>query len=198
MALGDVDDSSSEPAVAAGAAVTGMLVGAPLIVQSRGRIGSLVALGTNYCRSNLCCYCYGHIKLLRRQKKENSLNVLLKYRLYHSFTPVVLLLLFSCKIGEDYVREDQYLPQTYLQNSKTENSIAAIKWWELFKDPVLIQLIDTALIENRNIKIAVTRLEEAQIYFDLSKVGFYPSVNYYGGASSGINSETSDFSNNVS
>jgi multidrug efflux system outer membrane protein len=110
---------------------------------------------------------------------------------------VVLLLLFSCKIGEDYVREDQYLPQTYLQNSKTENSIAAIKWWELFKDPVLIQLIDTALIENRNIKIAVTRLEEAQIYFDLSKVGFYPSVNYYGGASSGINSETSDFSNNV-
>ena len=125
------------------------------------------------------------------------MNVLLKYRLYYSFTAVVLLLLFSCKIGEDYVREDQYLPQTYLQNSKTENSIAAIKWWELFKDPVLIQLIDTALIENRNIKIAVTRLEEAQIYFDLSKVGFYPSVNYYGGASSGINSETSDFSNNV-
>jgi len=125
------------------------------------------------------------------------MKLLLKYRLFYSLITVILLLLFSCKVGEDYVREDQNLPQTYLQSANTENSIATIKWWELFKDPVLVKLIDTALTENRNIKIAVTRLEEAQIFFDISKVGFYPSVNYYGGASSGINSETSDFSNNI-
>ena len=125
------------------------------------------------------------------------MKLLLKYRLFYSLITVILLLLVSCKVGEDYVREDQNLPQTYLQSANTENSIATIKWWELFKDPVLVKLIDTALTENRNIKIAVTRLEEAQIFFDISKVGFYPSVNYYGGASSGINSETSDFSNNI-
>ena len=125
------------------------------------------------------------------------MKLLLKYRLIYSLITVILLLFFSCKVGEDYVREDQNLPQTYLQSANTENSIATIKWWELFKDPVLVKLIDTALTENRNIKIAVTRLEEAQIFFDISKVGFYPSVNYYGGASSGINSETSDFSNNI-
>jgi multidrug efflux system outer membrane protein len=72
-----------------------------------------------------------------------------------------------------------------------------MKWWELFKDPVLVDLINTALKENQNIKIAVTRLEESQLFFDISKADFYPSVNYYGSASSGINSETSSFSNSI-
>ncbi len=110
---------------------------------------------------------------------------------------VLLLNTFSCKVGKDYEREEQNFPETFHQESITESSIATINWWELFKDPVLIELINTSLTENKNIKIAVTSLEESQIYFDLSKADFYPSVNYYGGASSGINSETSDFSNSV-
>jgi multidrug efflux system outer membrane protein len=121
----------------------------------------------------------------------------LKYGLFYSLITVILLNLFSCKIGEDYVREEQNLPETYRQDANTETSIATIKWWKLFKDPVLVNLINTALKENQNIKIAVTRLEESQIFFSISKAGFYPSVNYYTGASSGINSETSDFSNSI-
>ena len=125
------------------------------------------------------------------------MKLILKYGLFYSSIIVILLNLFSCKVGEDYVREEQNLPEIYRQDANTESSIATIKWWELFKDPVLVDLINTALKENKNIKIAVTRLEESQIYFDISKAGFYPSVNYYGGASSGINSETSNFSNSI-
>jgi len=125
------------------------------------------------------------------------MKLIIKYRLFYSLMTLVLLIFCSCKVSEDYVREEQNLPVSYRQNSETKNSIATIKWWELFNDPVLVSLIDSALVENKNIKIAVTKLEESQIYFDLSKVDFYPSVNYYGGASSGINSETSDFSNNI-
>jgi len=125
------------------------------------------------------------------------MKLLMKYGLYYSIIVIVLLNLSSCKVGEDYEREEQNLPLTYHQDSKTESSIATIKWWELFKDPILIELINTSLIENKNIKIAVTRLEESQIYFDLSKADFYPSVNYYGGASSGVNTETSEFSNTI-
>jgi len=125
------------------------------------------------------------------------MKVIKRYRLFYSLIAMVLLNLSSCKVGEDYEREEQNLPETYRQDANTESSIATINWWELFKDPVLIDLINTGLIENKNIKIAVTRLEESQIYFDLSKADFYPSVNYYGGASSGINSETSEFSNTI-
>ncbi len=125
------------------------------------------------------------------------MKLLLKYGLFYSLITVIFLNLSSCKVGEDYVREEQNLPEAYRQDANTESSISTIKWWELFKDPVLVDLINTALKENKNIKIAVTRLEESQIYFDISKADFYPSVNYYGGASSGINSETSDFSNSI-
>ncbi len=125
------------------------------------------------------------------------MKILFKYGLFYSLITVILLNLFSCKVGEDYVRSAQNLPETYRQDANTESSIATIKWWELFKDPVLVNLIDTALKENLNIKIAVTRLEESQIYFDISKADFYPSANYYGGASSGINSEASNFSNSI-
>ncbi len=125
------------------------------------------------------------------------MKILFKYGLFYSLITVILLNLFSCKVGEDYVRSAQNLPETYRQDANAESSIATIKWWELFKDPVLVNLIDMALKENLNIKIAVTRLEESQIYFDISKADFYPSANYYGGASSGINSEASNFSNSI-
>ena len=110
---------------------------------------------------------------------------------------VLLLTTYSCKVGEDYEREEQNLPETYRQNSETESSIATINWWELFNDPILVELINTALKENQNIKIAMTRLQESNIFLELSEADFYPSINYYGGASSGINSQTSDFSNSV-
>ncbi len=125
------------------------------------------------------------------------MKLLLKYGLFYSLITVIILNLFSCKVGEDYVREEQNLPETYRQDANTESAIASIKWWELFKDPVLVNLVDTALKENQNIKIAITRLEESQLFFEISKADFYPNVNYYAGASSGINSETSDASNTI-
>jgi multidrug efflux system outer membrane protein len=89
------------------------------------------------------------------------MKLLLKYGLFYSVITMILLNLFSCKVGKDYVREEQNIPETYRQDADTESSIASIKWWELFKDPVLVNLIDTALKENQNIKIAITRLEES-------------------------------------
>ncbi len=109
----------------------------------------------------------------------------------------LILSVSSCKVGEDYERTEQNLPESYHQDSDTESSIATLNWWELFKDPILVDLINTALKENKNIKIAITRLQESNIYFELSEADFYPNINYYGGASTGINSETSEFSNSV-
>ncbi|MCF6307947.1 MAG: efflux transporter outer membrane subunit [Flavobacteriaceae bacterium] len=119
------------------------------------------------------------------------------YKIISCFSVIIFLNLSSCKVGEDYERTEQNLPETYRQDSNTEASIATINWWELFKDPVLVELINTALKENKNIKIAAARLQESQIFFDISKADFYPAVNYYGGTSSGFNSQTSEFSNNV-
>ncbi len=103
----------------------------------------------------------------------------------------------SCKVGKDYTREEQDLPITYRQDFPKDSSISNIPWWKLFKDPVLVDLIDTALVNNKNIQIAIARIEESQLHLEISKAAFYPSVNYGIAGSSTVNSATSNFSNTV-
>lgn len=108
-----------------------------------------------------------------------------------------VLLVNSCKVGEDYARAEQNLPATFKQDTVTDQSIANIPWWELFKDPVLVDLINIAINNNKSINSSLARLKESYLYFDLSKSDFYPSVNYAVGASTNTNSVTSDFSNSI-
>jgi len=110
----------------------------------------------------------------------------------------ILANVFSCKIGEEYTREQQDIPSTYSQDFSKDSSIANIPWWKLFKDPVLVDLIDSALVNNKNLKIAIARIEESQAFLDISKADFYPSVNYSTNASSSYNSSSSDITNSIS
>ena len=109
----------------------------------------------------------------------------------------VIANVLSCKIGEEYTREPQSIPTTYLQDFSKDSSIVNIPWWKLFKDPVLVDLIDTALVNNKNLKIAIARIEESQAFLDISKADFYPSVNYGTNGSVSYNSSSSDFTGSI-
>ena len=61
----------------------------------------------------------------------------------------------------------------------------------------MVQLIDTALANNKNLKIAIARIEESQAYLDISRADFYPSINYGTKASTTYNTSSSDFSNSI-
>lgn len=110
---------------------------------------------------------------------------------------MLVFIIQSCKIGEDYTREEQNTSITYRQNFPKDTAISNMPWWKLFNDPVLVGLIDTALVNNKNIQIAIARIEESQLHLEISKSGFYPSVNYGVNGSSGVNSEISGFNNSV-
>lgn len=110
---------------------------------------------------------------------------------------IALIHLTACKVSEDYKRQEQNLPENYRQAESAESIESYVYWFELFDDPVLSDLIYIALDENKNLQIAVSRLKESYLYFDISKTDFYPNVNYYGGVSSGRNSATSKFSNSA-
>ena len=120
-----------------------------------------------------------------------------KHILIFSLFGMIIFNIQSCKVGEDYTREEQNTTITYRQNFPKDSAISNIPWWKLFKDPVLVDLIDTALVNNKNIQIAIARIEESQLHLDISKSGFYPSVNYGVNGSSGVNSELSGFNNSV-
>jgi len=124
------------------------------------------------------------------------LNNKKKISLYISIV-IMLISLHACKIGEDYSRKEQNIPTTYRHTFSQDSSIANLPWWKLFNDPVLVQLIDTALINNKNLKIAIARIEESQAHLDISRADFYPSINYGTNASTAYNTSSNNFSNSI-
>ncbi len=128
------------------------------------------------------------------------MNIVTNYKKHILFLLAISFVfanVLSCKIGEEYVREPQSTPTAYNQDFSKDSSIANLPWWKLFKDPVLVNLIDTALVNNKNLKIAIARIEESQAFLDISKADFYPSVNYGTYGSISYNSSSSDFTNSI-
>ena len=61
---------------------------------------------------------------------------------------LVLVSLFGCTVGPDYVRPEVDSPKQWRVDYAAATAVANTRWWEQFDDPVLDQLIDTALREN--------------------------------------------------
>ena len=84
----------------------------------------------------------------------------------------------GCKLGPDYERPAVPVPETWREVETTEQqSLANTPWWELFQDPVLVNLIQTALADNQDLKIAVERIEEARARYGFQKADLYPKVD---------------------
>ena len=86
----------------------------------------------------------------------------------------------ACTVGPDYKRPPVTTPETWRGTTAEEASIANIPWWELFQDERLRELITIALAENRDLKIAVERIEEARARYGISKSQLYPQLDASG------------------
>jgi len=93
-------------------------------------------------------------------------------------------LLAGCTVGPDYERPDVELPEAWREPGATQEtaSLADTPWWELFQDPELQSLIEIALEENRDLRIAVERIEEARALYGFTKADLFPKVDAVGQA----------------
>ena len=91
---------------------------------------------------------------------------------------LALVSLPACTLGPDYVRPDVPLPANWREVSAPEaQTLADTPWWELFGDPALQELIRVALAENKDLAIAVERIEEARARWGFTKADLYPRVD---------------------
>lgn len=96
---------------------------------------------------------------------------------------VLLLLSAGCKMGPDYQRPDFGAPESWRDVTVGEQrSLANQTWWELFDDPELVRLIEIALAENQDLKIAVERIEEARAIYGFTRADLYPKLDAYAAA----------------
>ena len=102
--------------------------------------------------------------------------------------PVAAVLLSGCAIGPDYVRPAIESPSTYRDQvaPATEKSLADLPWWDVYKDPELETLIREALAANYDLRMAVSRLEQARAVAAQSRGQLFPQFGYQYDASRGL------------
>jgi multidrug efflux system outer membrane protein len=101
---------------------------------------------------------------------------------------LAILLLAGCAVGPNYKRAAVASPAAYRgENAAGTNSLGELPWWEVFKDGTLTNLIRTALTNNFDARIAVTRVEQARALAMQAKSQLFPQINYDGQASRGRN-----------
>ena len=93
------------------------------------------------------------------------------------------LLLSGCMVGPDYEKPEVDSPETWRIDYKAASEVSNTRWWQQFQDPVLVQLIGTALLENKDVRIAAARMQEFAARIEIAQSGFLPQIGYDSGIS---------------
>jgi multidrug efflux system outer membrane protein len=90
--------------------------------------------------------------------------------------------LAGCVVGPRYQRLPVALPDQFygLGGPAQAAALADLPWWEVFQDPTLKSLIEEALRNGYQVKIADARVEEARARFGIAGAGLLPQVGYQG------------------
>ena len=108
-----------------------------------------------------------------------------------SVAALLALALAGCTVGPDYSRPLVPDPGTYREPAPTTQSIANTPWWELFEDPVLRDLVEASLRNNRDLRAAVARIDEAAAVLGIVRADLYPRV-FYGADATGSGTSAGD------
>lgn len=94
-----------------------------------------------------------------------------------SFLPI------SCLVGPKYKAPELQEANQYRlsQTTDTTASIINVKWFDIFNDEVLKGLITKGIQNNYDLKIAISRLDQAKANLGFTKANVLPTFQYSGG-----------------
>lgn len=109
-------------------------------------------------------------------------------------------LLAGCSFIPTYERPALPVPATYAgaaANAK-DTTTAPIPWQNYFAEPRLQQLIETALSNNRDLRVAALHIEQARAAFQVRRADLYPGVGLAANATRAPAAGTGDLTNSFS
>lgn len=115
-------------------------------------------------------------------------------KLYKSIYTALLLVLVlgACKVSKDIPLPVNAAPEKFRGSVSADTaSIAALPYKDFFKEQTIRNLIDTAIVNNYDMQIALKNMEAAALLFSQSKLGNLPELNLKVAASSSRPSDNS-------
>jgi multidrug efflux system outer membrane protein len=92
---------------------------------------------------------------------------------------LLIVIAGGCSMGPDYVRPPVPDPMAYRDTFPEGESIANTPWWELFADTVLQELIDSALVNNRDLRASLARIVAARANIRIVRSELFPRLDYF-------------------
>ena len=115
-----------------------------------------------------------------------------------SITATLLMGLTGCMVGPNYKRPAVPAPPEYRGTETSANtagetaiSVGDQKWWEVFGDPQLQELIKKGLQQNYDVRVAAERVIQAQAQVRVTRSDQFPTLDGTGGFTSQKNSSAS-------
>src|SRR5512137_241522 len=91
--------------------------------------------------------------------------------------------LAGCAVGPNYVRPTVETPAAWRIEYPKAADVANLEWWKQFGDPVLDDLVDTALRNNRDLRIGAARVDQFIGALTATGSQLYPQIGYGADAS---------------
>lgn len=89
-----------------------------------------------------------------------------------------VLCLSGCMVGPNYHRPDLDIPASYRYEVQDPKGSLDISWWKEFQDPVINCLVEEALANNYNVKIAAANIEQAAGVLIQTRSQLFPQIGY--------------------
>ncbi len=105
------------------------------------------------------------------------------------FAFLIATIFAGCAIGPNYRRPAVETPSTWRVQEAEVKDVVNTAWWEQFQDPVLNDLIQTALKENKDLRTATARVEEYYGQYGATRSALFPQAGYDASASRQRDSE---------
>jgi multidrug efflux system outer membrane protein len=90
--------------------------------------------------------------------------------------------LAGCSLAPKYVRPEAPIAAAYPDQEGAAAPVATVGWREFFQDQRLQALIAAALDNNRDLRVAALRIEEARAQYNVQSADLLPNINGTAGA----------------
>ena len=106
-------------------------------------------------------------------------NVSIRYGIFFTIFGVLSIFLSACTMGPDYVKPEVETPAQFkfAGGQQGPDEKMKEKWWLLFEDVLLTQLIEESMTNNYDLKAAFHKLEQARSSARIARSGLFPFFN---------------------
>src|SRR5579862_3323903 len=105
-------------------------------------------------------------------------------RKFHFLLSMAAIVLAGCAVGPNYQRPTVQTPSSFRAPTPPASdpaSLADLKWFEVFKDEKLQELVRTALVQNYDLRDAAARVEAARANLGITRSNQFPNLAASGG-----------------